>query len=306
MTRGQITMMFKKAEDYRITFVVTSYKDKNFVDFLKHTYKMTHEHCHFEVYESNPIIHDLEINKLEFHVSYDYNIWDSIESPVAKKVKPLEWLARDNMSEDDIICFITPDTILSKDWYINVVKFLQENPRSVISGNGKAVVQQKDLFSYKINFEQSEEWTKNQITTKNFMVGLSGTFKNIKGPGYLKYNGEDEAWTLELLSNDIDIYGAPSSLYRDTKNRSMETTYKTWSSDHNYNIVIDLIKGNKLSDYNVTKDGLNRFVSAHPAIKPDEIYPLPYLTNDVEYDPYKMKMHDVDARRFIAGVKAIY
>jgi hypothetical protein len=300
-------MMFdKKIEDHKIIFVVTSYKDKNFIDFLKHTHDVTHRHSHFEVYESNPIIHDLEINKLDFHVAYDYKIWDSIESPVSKKTQRLEWLARDNRNEDDVICFITPDTILSKDWYVDVIKFLKENPNSVISGNGKAKVGQKDYFSYQINFEESDQWEKNQIITKHFMVGFSGTFKSIKGPGYLKYNGEDEAWTLELLSNNIDIYSAPSSLYIDTKNRSMETTYKTWSSDHNYNVVVDLIKGNNLDKYNVTEEGLEKFLSAHSSIKPDELYPLPYSTNDVDYDPYNLKMHEVDARRFIAGVKAIY
>jgi hypothetical protein len=299
-------MSNKKIEDHKIIFVVTSYKDKNFIDFLQHTYNVTHKHCHFEVYESNPIIHDLEINKLDFNVAYDYNIWDSIESPVAKKAQRLEWLARDNRQDDDVICFITPDTILSKDWYVDVIKFLKENPKSVVSGNGKAAVEQKDYFSYKLDFQQSSEWVKNQIVTKHFMVGFSGTFKNIKGPGYLKYNGEDEAWSLELLSNGIDIYGAPSSLYEDTRNRSMETTYKTWSSDHNYNVVIDLLKGNHLEEYNVTKEGLEKFLAAHVSIKPDEVYPLPYSTNDVAYDPYKLKMHEVDARRFIAGVKAIY
>jgi hypothetical protein len=124
-------------------------------------------------------------------------------------------------------------------------------------------------------------------------------------PDFLKYAGEDEYWTLSFMSQGYDIYSVPTHIYRDTLYRSIENTYHTFSAEHNYNIVVDLMHKIGLDDYKISESAVDNFFEFHN-IDPSSIKRLPYATNDVSYNPYNLQMHDVDARRFIAGTKAVY
>jgi hypothetical protein len=124
-------------------------------------------------------------------------------------------------------------------------------------------------------------------------------------PLFLKYYGENEYLSLAFLSVKHDIVSLPQSIYRDKHVRSIENTYSTFSLEHNYNVVVDLLNGVGLDDYGITSLGLSKFLDFHK-ISIGQIKKLPYCANDVSYDPYKLKMHGVDSRRFLAGTKAVY
>ena len=282
-----------------ISIVVIAYKDKNLADFILSLKKNTRSHHSIEVFDQHPIDHRKEFEGID-ECSYVHKIWDDIAGPTIKRTEKIS----NRMHNATHICIITPDTILSPGWDIELLR-LSRSRRAVFSGNGKAVVSNKDIFSLSVNYLPFNESTKNQFVTKNFIFAEAEAFHNIRMPDFLKYAGEDEYWTLSFMSQGYEIYSVPTHVYTDTMYRSIENTYHTFSAEHNYNIVVDLMHKIGLDEYKISASAVDEFFEFHN-IDPNSINRLPYATNDVSYNPYNLQMHDVDARRFIAGTKAVY
>lgn len=282
-----------------ISIVVISYKDKNLSTFVSKLKENTVSKHSIEIFEQHAIDHRKEFESIE-ECSYDHKIWDDIAGPTVKRVEKIS----NRMHNATHICVLTPDSVLSPGWDIELLR-LAGQKRAVFSGNGKAIVSNKDLFSLKVDYLSFNESIKNQFVTKNFFFAESSAFHDIVMPDFLKYAGEDEYWTLAFMSQGYDIYSVPTSIYHDTKYRSIENTYHTFSAEHNYNIVVDILNKKDLDEYKISEYAVDEFFLFHN-IEPGSIKRLPYSTNDVDYDPYNLKMHDVDARRFIAGTKAVY
>jgi PKD repeat protein len=140
---------------------------------------------------------------------------------------------------------------------------------------------------------------------RNFIFAKAEAFSQIRMPDFLKYNGENEYYSLAFISNGYDILSVPRRIYSDNYSRSVENTYHTFSSDHNYNVVVDLMNGINVGKYKVTKAAANQFLYYHNLVS-GAIKKLPYATNDVEYDPYNLEMHEIGARKFLSGTKAVY
>ena len=285
--------------DVKLVLVVISYKDKNLFDFVKQLDENTVSEHSIEVFEQHPIDHYKEFWDIP-KCAYEHKIWDDIAGPVIKRTEKIS----KRMDMATHICVLTPDTVLSPGWDLELIR-MSNQKRAVFSGNGKAVVSNKDLFSLNVNYLQFNESIKNQFVTKNFIFAESAAFHSIVMPSFLKYAGEDEYWTLAFMSQGYDIYSVPTDIYKDTGYRSIENTYHTFSAEHNYNIVVDLLNKIDIEKYKISDLAVDEFYLFHN-IEPGSIKRLPYSTNDVNYDPYDLKMHDVDARRFISGTKAVY
>lgn len=282
-----------------IAIIVISYKDKNLFNFVSRLKANTHSRHSIEVFDQHPIDHRKEFESID-DCAYEHKIWDDIAGPTIKRTEKIS----NRMHNATHVCVLTPDSIVSPNWDLELLK-LSDQKRAVFSGNGKAVVTNKDLFSLKVSYLQFNESIKNQFVTKNFIFAESSAFHNIRMPDFLKYAGEDEYWTLAFMSQGYDIYSVPTHVYSDTHYRSVENTYHTFSAEHNYNIVVDLLNKIDLDNYKIFEWAVDEFFLFHN-IQPGSIKRLPYSTNDVGYNPYDLKMHDVDARRFIAGTKAVY
>ena len=282
-----------------LVIIVTSYKDKNLFEFVKELDKNTYTEHSIEVFEQHPIDHSKEFASIK-SCAYDHKIWDDIAGmPIRKSEK-----IRNRLENSTHICVMTPDAEVTPGWDTKLIDILGEK-NIVLSGNGKATVSQKDIFSLKAEYFSVEESVKNQFIDKTLMFSRSSAFKDIRPPDFLKYLGEDEYWALAFMSAGYDIYSIPKGVYKDLGYRSIENTYHTFSAEHNYNIVVGLLRGINLDDYKISRDAVNDFLSFH-SINPENLKYLPYQTNDVSYDPYNLQMHDVDARRFVAGTKAVY
>jgi len=282
-----------------IAIIIISYKDKNLFDFVSKLKSKTISNHSIEVFEQHPIDHAKEFENIS-DCSYDYKIWDDIAGPTIKRTEKIS----NRMYNATHLCILTPDSILTKGWDVELLNMI-DNKKIIISGNGKISVSNKDLFSLKYNYLNFNEMTKSQFANKNFIFGKSEAFHDIRMPDFLKYAGEDEYWTLSLMSQGYDIYSAPSYVYTDSYYRSIENTYHTFSAEHNYNIVVDLMHKKDLEKYKISENAVDEFFAFHN-ISADSIKRLPYINNDVNYNPYNLEMHEVDARRFIAGTKAVY
>ncbi len=282
-----------------IAIIVASYKDKNLFDFVKALTENTVTEHSIEVYEQHPVDHSKEFSSID-RCAYDHEIWDDIAGLPIKKA---DKIAR-RLDNTTHICILSPDSIVSYGWDLELLSLI-DGKDVVISGNGKAVVKNKDLFSLSLSYLPFSESVKTQFVTKNFIFARSGAFCDMRLPDFLKYSGEDEYWTLQFMSRGFDIYSTTESVYRDTGYRSIENTYHTFSAEHNYNIVVDILNKIGIEEHNISSKAIDDFFLFH-GIEQGSINKLPYQTNDVEYNPYNLEMHDVDARRFIAGTKAVY
>jgi len=282
-----------------ITIIVVGYKDRGLLDFVNHIKSVTRSRNMVLVTDQHPISHKEEFSSVD-GCHYDHLIWDSIEGPAQHRAKRI----LDAVSYSDYICVISPDITLKDGWDLDLMDKL-ESGKIVLSGSGSVSVSNVDMFSLHAKYTSSSEYTTTQIVDRNFIFAKSEALLKVVSPGFLKYNGENEYLSLAILSAGYDILSVPQHVYVDANIRSVENTYHTFSVEHNYNVVVDMLNGVGLSAYNISEEALLEFLSFHGLPK-GPIKRLPYSTNDVEYDPYKLKMHGVDARRFIAGTKAVY
>ena len=282
-----------------ILIVMAGYKDKNIANSAKLVKDATTSDNFLYVFDQHPIDHKkdfADINGCE----YEHKIWDDILGPAAARWR----LVYNNMERFSHVCIVSPDIALVPGWDTKLISML-EKENIILSGAGKVSVLQKDLFSLKATYKPSEEFNKTQMIDRNFIFAKTESFASILLPDFLKYHGENEYLSLSFLSRGYDIVSVPSDMYIDSGSRQIENTYHTFSLEHKYNLVVDLIRRRRLRNHKLNRQGVNRFLEFHN-VDPDKIHKLPYSPDDVLYDPYNLEMNSVDARRFIAGTKAIY
>jgi hypothetical protein len=100
--------------------------------------------------------------------------------------------------------------------------------------------------------------------------------------------------SLNLFNKNIEVFSLPSGLYKDLLVRSIENSYTTFSLEHNYSLVIEEYK-KAPEEFLITCE-----------IDRDALYPLPYVHNDVQYDPDELSFRDLDARKFVMDIRGIY
>ena len=283
----------------KILFVVVGYKDKNIAKVVKNIKLVTKSENMVYVFDQHPINHESDFLDID-GCEYKHKVWVDIRGPAYHRSARVF----DNMDNFSHICIISPDILLGAGWDLKLMDILNKK-NVVLSGSGKAFVTQDNLFSLSVKYEDSGEFNKTQIVDKNFIFAKSEAFKKMVMPSFLKYFGENEYLSLSFLSAGYDIVSLPTGIYEDSGFRSVENTYHTFSLEHNYNVVVDLLNGIQLDRYKLTRAGLNMFLEHH-GLSVGQIKKLPYYANDVSYNPYSLEMHGVDARRFIAGTKAIY
>jgi hypothetical protein len=284
---------------HTISIVLTGYKDKNLYNAAKHLKDVTLSDNFIHVFDQHPIMHSKEFSEIQ-NCHYEYKIWDDIHGPAYRRATKVF----DTSGVADYVCIISPDIKLSHGWDIELISKL-ENSKTIFSGSGNVSVVQRDLFSIGVDYSPAESYSLTQVIDRNFIFGKTDAFAEIVMPDFLKYSGENEYLSLAFLSAGYSVMSIPSHMYLDSKERSVENTYHTFSLEHNYNIVVDLLNSKGIAKYKITEDGVKKFLSFHQ-IDISKIHRLPYNPDDVLYDPYDLQMHKIDARRFLTGTKAIY
>jgi hypothetical protein len=284
-----------------IAVIIVGYKDKNLRAMVDDIKSRSYHEVRFNIFDQNAIDHRNDFKDIEEYCSYDHKIWDDIAGHCRARHNKLH-----DMRGADYICLISPDITLSDGWDRELVQYVEsQDVPTIISGAGKVEVTQPNLFDIKPEWSDWDNYKVTNFIDRNFIFGSSEAFNQIRYPDFLKYAGEQEYLSIAFLSKGYQICSMPSSMMSDNKERSIENKYCIWSKEHNYNIVVGLIKGIDLERYEMNEQGRLAFINSYN-INPESINYLPYQTNDVSYDPYKLDMHSVDARRFIVGVKAIY
>lgn len=231
---------------------------------------------------------------------YNHVFWDFQTSPTLYKKDILE------RSNAKYILILGDNVLLSKDWDDTLTNFVDLND-GVVSGNQKVFISQEPVFYLKKIYSESDNFSLTNLIDRDFIFFNRDKVSNINYPVYLKYNGEEEALSLNIFTSGINIYCSPTSTFSKVGVSTLEELYIPFSVNHNYNQVVRLFKS-ELNDFvNLSSQprSVKDFCSFH-GIEADRVNFLPFQTNDVEYDPGDMNFNSVDARRFVARTKAIH
>lgn len=284
-----------------IDVVIYSYKSRYLQDTLRSLYANSSgkRKVGVKVIDQHPLDRKIQFEE-NFDCLYKHVFWDWQRSPLLYKKNSIR------KSNARYFLILSDNTLLSKNWDDKLIEFVSNND-VVVSGNKSISLSAKNLFYVEKKKEELLDFGLTQFIDKSFIFGSSHILKALNYPDYLKHNGEEEAISLELFTKGVDIYAAPTSLCSIVENSTIEDLYVPFSLNHNYNEVINLFQNskNRFTDIENRTRSVNNFSDFH-GFDFKQLKPLPFLTNDVEYDPNDLDFNRVDARRFVARTRSIH
>jgi hypothetical protein len=230
----------------------------------------------------------------KFHnVIYNQVFWDHQDSPTQYKALTI------SQSEADFFLIISDDILVKPGWDSELINFIKDQT-VIVSGAGIVKLVQNDIFSFRKEFYEIDEYTVTNVIDRNFIFGKLSSIKSISYPQNIKYFGEEEMVSVLLSCSGHKIYSSPTGFYEDLKLRTVENLYVPFSKEHGYNTFISAIKDHSVGD-------VSSWLEYH-GIDPSKIKPLPYQTDDVAYDPSNMiiDVDDIGGKRFTNNLKAIF
>ena len=266
-----------------IDVIIYSFKNKNLPKVVDAVLAGARNDVKVHVYDQHPLLREHLFT--DDRVSYSHIFWDYLYAPGTFKVKGI------NKTLSEYVVIMSDDILLSDNWDDQCLSQLKENAKAVISGIGIANVSKKDLFSVSVDYSFSDSFTETLLVSKNFLFAARSTIGEISYPSDVKYFGEDELLSFRFFHKGIKVFSAPSYLAEDLKERTLETKYHTFSLEHKYNKIFTEISDDFWSALGF--DGC-------------PIVPLPYNPEDVSYNPNQIDFNDLDSRKFISNIKAIY
>lgn len=285
-----------------ISVIIYSYKGKLLKDVIQKLVNNSSNQSkvNIKVIDQHPLKRTETFEK-ELGCLYKHVFWDWQISPIRQKKAMLD------SSTEKYTLFIADNIFIQQDWDLELINFVKDST-NIVSGNAKVTIEKDGNFFIKKNYTASSIFELTNWIDRRFIFGKTSTFVDrIIFPEYLKYNGEEEAMSLEFFTNNVNIFSAPSTMYHEIGKNTLDYLYAPFSLNHNYNSVIDLFKGgsNKFGSVLERPRSFDDFNLFHNDIL-NKLNKLPFQTNDVEYDPMDLNFNTVDARRFVARTKAIH
>lgn len=232
------------------------------------------------------------------NLKYRHIFWDLQISPVALKSREIR------QSRSDYVLVVADNVLLNKDWDEELISGLGDN--QVISGNSWIEITKKNLFYIETKKTSIDSRSLTNFISREFFFGQTRLLKSIDYPNYLKYNGEEEVLSLDLFTRGIDVHSFPTSFYSTVGEPTVETLYTPFSINHNYNEALKLLKTglNTFVDFSNRPRSVQDF---YDAVRFDfnELHQLPFIDDDVLYNPHKLNFNKVDARKFIDRTRRI-
>lgn len=298
-----------------ILITIYSYKNKNLKNVISNLFDKSSKknNVFVRIFDQSPLtkwdqfgFYDKDAeNKWKYYdnfqnINYTHIFWDKIKSPCYYKNEVLK------QSNYSYTMFMSDNIMLSQDWD----EFLIQNLKgkySVITGKNKITLTNDGLFYLKKEEEFINDIQQTYFVNRDLLFGHTETLKKIGYPWYMKYYGEEEVLSILYFVNNIKMYACPDNFYNKDKVNTIEELYTTFSKYHNYNEMIDLFKKqkNKYEDIDKPLMGdIPSFFRMHK-INLDNLNHIPFLLNDVEYDPDQSLYTDVDSKKFMTKINYI-
>lgn len=267
-----------------IGICIYSYQSKKLLDTIKEIQEKSSKKnmLYFYIIDQNNLDRTRNFDEPDTYksISYNYVKWDSIKSPIEYKQQAMNILNKTYYMQ------VGDDLNLVQNWDEYAIDFISKNPNSILTGNSTVLLNNKNYFYIQANRTPSNSYNEINYIDRNFLFGRTEDFKKISYPKYLKYNGEEEAISIELLNQGIAIYNFPDECLS-IRPSNMEKEYVPFSLNHNYNKFVDLYKEEVKRHFNL------------------EIDFLPFEDNDVAYDPSQSQTDKIGGLRYINKVKEL-
>lgn len=221
------------------------------------------------VYDQNPIDRSDLCGGIN-SVVYTHVVWDH-QQGISKLIE--DFLVQ---SSSRYIAILSDDLTMSNGWDTEAIQ-IADTYDGVVSGNGAVTIYKKDEFSFGKDYVPSNISIKTQWIDRSFIFLDRWRITQEILPLHIKYYGFEEYLTMALRNIDKNIYSLPCHLYSDSKKRNVENLYVTYSLEHGYNTMVDLLDG--------TLPGPKAFLEEH-SLQDVKIHKLPYQTDDVKYDAF--------------------
>lgn len=298
-----------------ILVTIYSYKNKNLKNTVANLFDKSSKknNIFVRIFDQSPLTkwdqfgfyNEHAENKWEYYsnfknINYTHIFWDKIKSPCHYKNEVLKH------SNYSYTMFMSDNILLSQDWDEFLLKNLK-GKHSVITGKNKITLVNDGLFYLKKEEETIEEIQPTYFVSRDLLFGHTQTLQQIGYPWYMKYYGEEETLSILYFANNIKMYACPDTFYSKENEDTIKELYTTFSKYHNYNQMIDLFKKqkNKYEDIDKPLMGdIPSFFRIHK-INLDDLNPLPFLLDDVEYDPDASVYTDVDSKKFMTKINYI-
>jgi len=237
---------------------------------------------YFYIIDQNNIDRTRSFDQPDFYssIKYKYVKWDSIKSPIQYKEEAFKSLNKTYYMQID------GDISLGQNWDTHAIDFLKNNPNSIISGNSTVTLKNKNDFFIEPERQESHTFNKINYVDRRFIFTLSETYKKITQPTYLKYYGEEEFVSLDLIDKGISIYNFPDEFIL-LNEPVIEKEYVPFSLTHNYNKFINQYSNKIKEKFNVTLE------------------PLPFEDDDVIYDINQSQIDKIGGLRYLNKTKEI-
>ena len=228
-----------------------------------------------------------------------YIFWDHITSPSKYIQTSL------SSSKEEYVLILADNVILPERWdsvFIN----LTNGTSKILSGQGKTNILQKDLFFLTEEIEKTNEPTISHWINKDLIFCKKSYFLLFQYPQYLKHFGINEVLSVSAFCHGIDVVSLPSESFTKIADDTVGVLYTPFSIKHNYNDAISLLKTgiNKYSNLTNLKRTVQEFASLH-SLSTDTLKPLPFLEDDVQYDPHNNSFDKIDSRKFMTKIHYI-
>lgn len=285
----------------KISVFIYSYKSKNLEECINSIIKNSNKEniLDINIFDQNPTMRWNKFSGFK-NLKYYHIFWDSQTSPCLYKTNFIKNL------NSDYAMLISSDLTLNKNWDDNLINFVNEN-NCIVSGNAKIKIEKNNLFYLKKIKNISSNFELNNYINKELIFFSNNIINKLDYPHYVKYNGEEEDFSLICFINNINIFSCPTNFYEIKNNSFLELDYYPFSLNHNYNEVLDLFKYGK-NKYRDIKNNINKIknFSIYHNFEFDSLFYLPFNTQDVDYDPDLLKFNQIDSRKFVAKTSAIY
>lgn len=279
-----------------IDVFIYSYKGKNLLDVIKNINKTSSSKIRITVLDQHPINRS---NLFEIdNVIYKHIVWDMQSQPNKYKSSFIK------KSTSEYVLIISDNIILENGWDKKFINFIKDD--NIISGSGNVKLYSKNLFYLDKEILPTSDFTITNYINRDFIFAKSSTLKSLDYPFYIKFNGEEETISLIAYSSGIDIYSAPSFLYKKYDQLKITEIYAPFSLNHNYNEAISLLLTGK-NKFQTLKDvgKISDFENFHGIRFKDVLNPLPFIDNDVEYNQYASHFGRMGGKKFVEKVTKV-
>lgn len=298
-----------------INVIIYSYKNKNLKNVVANLLEKSSKknNIFVKIFDQSPLTkwdqfgfyNENALEKWEYFenfkgVNYSHVVWDKIKSPCKYKHDIL------SQSKYSYTLLLADNVYLSQDWDEYLLKNLKDK-QSIISGKNKITLSNDGLFYLKKEEELTDNINQTYFVSRDLIFGHTSTLQQVGYPWYMKYYGEEETLSFLYYSNHIKVYSCPDSFYNKDEVDTLEYLYTTFSKYHNYNEMVDLFKKQKNKYEDVDKPLMGdaaSFFGKHK-INIDELNPLPFPLDDVEYDPDLSLFTDIDSKKFMTKINYI-